>query len=221
MVAIALDPSHADLHARFLELLPRIELHGRIYFRHVPCRHRKAEAIQEMIALGWLWFVRLARKGKDPSEFVRPFVSFLARAVSSGRKLTGIEKAKDVMNPFNQRRHGFTVESLPMSPRVNYEELYARPGGQELHDVFEERLRDNTRTPVPEQAAFRIDWPVWVKTRTDRDRRIIGDLMSGERTKDVSRKYGLSPARVSQLRQDFHDDWERFNSDKCREPCAA
>jgi hypothetical protein len=62
---------------------------------------------------------------------------------------------------------------------------------------------------------------VWVKTRTDRDRRIIGDLMAGERTKDVSRKYGLSPARVSQLRQDFHADWERFNSEKCQEPCAA
>jgi hypothetical protein len=125
MVAIALDPSHATLHARFLELLPRIELHGRICFRHVPCRHRKAEAIQEMIALGWLWFVGLARKGKDPCEFVRPFVSFLARAVNSDRKLTGIEKAKDVMNPLNQRRHDFTVESLPMAPCVNNEELYA------------------------------------------------------------------------------------------------
>jgi hypothetical protein len=26
-------PSHAPLHDRFLELLPRLELHGRIFFR--------------------------------------------------------------------------------------------------------------------------------------------------------------------------------------------
>jgi hypothetical protein len=34
--------------------------------------------------------------------------------------------------------------------------------------------------------------------------------MLGERTGDVSRKYGLSASRVSQLRRNFHDDWQRF-----------
>ena len=29
----------AELHARFLLILPRVELHGRIYFRHL--RHHK------------------------------------------------------------------------------------------------------------------------------------------------------------------------------------
>jgi hypothetical protein len=49
-----------------------------------------------------------------------------------------------------------------------------------------------------------------MKTRTTRDRRIIKDLMAGERTLDVSRKYAMSPARVSQLRSEFRDDWESF-----------
>lgn len=65
-------------------------------------------------------------------------------------------------------------------------------------------------TPVPDQAAFRIDWRAWLKTRTERDRRIIADLLAGERTLDVSHKFGMSPGRVSQLRQEFHQDWERF-----------
>jgi hypothetical protein len=43
----------ADLHTRFLVLLPRIETHGRIYFRHLRS-NQKDEVFQEMRALGWL-----------------------------------------------------------------------------------------------------------------------------------------------------------------------
>jgi hypothetical protein len=82
-----------------------------------------------------------------------------------------------------------------------------------MQEALEERLRDNTQTPVPEQAAFRIDWPAWQQTRTERDRRIITDLTAGERTLEVSRKYGISPGRVSQLRQEFHADWLRFHGE--------
>ena len=59
---------------------------------------------------------------------------------------------------------------------------------------------------------FRLDFPSWLRTRTDRDRRIIGDMAMGQRTLDLSRKYGISPGRISQLRREFHDDWERFCS---------
>jgi hypothetical protein len=200
----------ADLHTRFTKLLPKIELHGRIYFRHVRCPHRKAELLQDMRSLGWKWFLRLNEQGKDVSQFVTSFIGFLARAVNSGRRITGLAKSNDVLNPMTQKRHGFTVEALPTSFSTSQESLYSKPSGQELHDAFEERLRDNTQTPVPDQAAFRIDWPAWMKTRTHRDRQIIDDLMAGERTLDVSRKYGISAARVSQLRQEFHDDWQRF-----------
>jgi hypothetical protein len=78
---------------------------------------------------------------------------------------------------------------------------------------LEERLRDNTLTPVPEQAAFRIDFPVWRCTRTERDRRVIDALMAGGRTRDVSQMFGLSPGRVSQLRRDFLEDWRRFTDE--------
>ena len=71
-------------------------------------------------------------------------------------------------------------------------------------------LIDNTRSPVPEQVQFRLDFPAWFRTRTDRDRRLIGDMAMGQRTLDLSRRYGLSPGRISQLRREFHDDWLRF-----------
>jgi hypothetical protein len=82
-----------------------------------------------------------------------------------------------------------------------------------LHEtVFDEALRDNTLTPVDEQVAFRLDFPAWRQTRSERDRQLLDDLMCGERTATVSQKYGLSRGRVSQLRREFHDDWQRFGT---------
>src|SRR5476649_2086780 len=105
----ALSPDQlADLHTRFLTLLPRIERHGRIYFRHVP-RHKKDEVFQEMRALAWLWFRRLAQRGKDVAEFLSTFSDFLVRAVNNGRRVHGNEKAKDAMNVMTQKRRGFRV----------------------------------------------------------------------------------------------------------------
>jgi hypothetical protein len=109
-----------------------------------------------------------------------------------------------------QARHGFRVERLPATTRSPHEHLYADPHGQALLDVFEERLRDNTQTPVADQVAFRIDFPLWRCTRSERDRRVIDALMAGGRTRDVSQRFGLSPGRVSQLRRDFLEDWRRF-----------
>ena len=210
----------ADLHTRFLVLLPRIETHGRIYFRHLRS-NQKDEVFQEMRALAWLWFVRLAQRGKDAGEFLATFNDFLVRAVSNGRRLLGNEKAKDAMCGQTQKRRGFRVEPLPMDLSASHESLYSTVHGQREHDAFEERLCDNTLTPVPDQAAFRIDWPEWIRTRSERDRRIIDDLMAGERTFDVSQKHGLSPARVSQLRRQLHDDWEEFCAAPDDEKVAA
>jgi hypothetical protein len=202
----------AQLHARFLALLPAIERHGHIYFRHLG-PHRRADAIQEMRALAWKWFLRLADRGRDPADFVASFVTLLARAVNSGRRLAGMERAKDVMNRATQRRHGFKVEPLPASTRASHEELYGATRGQQRHDALEERLQDNTVTPVLDQVQFRIDWPVWLATLTGRERRLIRAMALDERTKDLSRRFEVSPARISQLRREFRDDWKRFLGD--------
>ena len=60
---------------------------------------------------------------------------------------------------------------------------------------------------------FRTDFRAWRASRTERDRRILDDLMLGERTLDVAGKYGLSLGRVSQLRREFLLDWRRYVSE--------
>jgi FixJ family two-component response regulator len=62
-------------------------------------------------------------------------------------------------------------------------------------------LRDNTQTPPPDQAAFRIDIPAWLAKLTEKKRGIVTDLMHGEGTKETAANHGVSPARVSQIRR--------------------
>jgi hypothetical protein len=190
----------SHLHASFLEILPRIITHGEVYFRFLTCPIAREDAIAEMVAVAWNWHLRLAQRGKDLSEFVSALATYAARAVNSGRRLTGMEKPKDVLSPRAQREHHFAVEKLP-----DYRILSNTP--------LAEALRDNTQTPIPEQVAFRTDFPAWRLTRTERDRRVVDDLMLGERTRDVANRYGLSPSRISQLRRDFYHDWAQFTAD--------
>jgi hypothetical protein len=103
---------------------------------------------------------------------------------------------------YDRKRKDKTVSS--------YDQLYAVPNGQELHDTFEERLRENTTTPVPDQVQFRIDWPAWLSTLTGRERRMIRVMARNESTKNLAHQFDLSPARISQKRREFHDEWQQF-----------
>jgi len=179
------------------DILPRVEAHGQVYFRDVRCPHTKEELLAEMTALCWEWFLRLVRRGKDVLQFVSALASYAARAAASGRRLCGSERSKDVLSPVARRRHGFRVGRLPDCGTLNGNPL-------------EEALQDNTRSPVPAQVSFRLDFPAWLAGLSDRDRRVIADLMLGERTLDVAQKHRLSPARISQLRREFLDGWRHF-----------
>ena len=178
-------------------LLPRIERHGAIRFRHVRCPALKQELLAELRGLCWAWFLRLVERNRDAPALASTLADFAARAVRSGRRLCGHERAKDVLSPVAQRRHGFAVCRLPMQNTLTGTPLA-------------EALCDNTRTPPDEQAQFRCDFPAWLRTRSERDRRIIEDMARDERTSVLARKYRVSPGRISQLRQAYEADWRRF-----------
>jgi hypothetical protein len=206
-------PDAGDLQSRFLELLPRLRTHAAVYFRHIPCPGRRADCVAEATALGWQWFVRLARRGRDARQFPMAFAGLLARAVRSGRRLCGGERTQEVLSPVAQRRHGFAVEGLPSTTRAGQESLYARPRGQQLQDLYEERLHANTLTPPDEQAMFRIDFADWLDSLTARERCLLRAMALNERTADLAQRFGLSPGRISQMRREFERGWRRFCGD--------
>lgn len=181
-------------------VLPRVRRHARVAFRH-PGAEAKEEATAEAVALAWGWYLRLVRRGKDVRRFPSAVATFAARQVRCGRRLTGQEAGQDVLSPLAQRRHGFRTRPLTAGD--------ARASSDPLAD----RLRDNTVTPPPDQAAFRIDYPAWLARLRERDRRIARDMAAGETTQALARQHAVSAGRVSQLRRELHADWRRFHGE--------
>jgi hypothetical protein len=205
--------SVAQLQREFLAMQPRILTHAQIACRHLRCSARRADYVAEVIALCWKWFRSLAQRNKDARRFVSVLASYAARAVRSGRRVCGQLKAQDVLSERAQRRHDFHVERLATSTRADFHTIYSSVCGQHRLDALEEQLQHNLATPIPDQIAFRLDFPAWLLTRTERDRRLIRDMMRSERTLDLAKKYGISPARVSQLRRHYLEDWTRYCAD--------
>ncbi len=181
----------AHLHASFLAIvLPRVLSHGRVCFRDVECPHRREDASQDMIGLAWRWHLRLAEKGKDATAFPTVLASYAARAVRSGNRVAGQERANDVLSPVAQRRHHFYVGRLP-----DFETMTEHP--------LCEALLDNTKSPPDETVCFKLDFLARLASLTKPDRAIVEDLMIGERTLDVANKYKVSLARISQKRREY------------------
>jgi hypothetical protein len=202
------DPAghHHPLHAAFLTILPRLLSHARIQFRSGQVNNEESTA--EMVALTWKRYLRLVQRGKDPLEFPTVLATFVARAVRAGRRLCGQDGTQDVLSPRAQRRHRFAVKGLPDSSTLS-------------GNVFDEALRDNTRTPPDEQASFRLDFQSWYLGLSHRDRDIVVDMALGERTLDLARKYRLSASRISQKRRQFHGGWQRFCGEECEDLAAT
>jgi hypothetical protein len=196
--------------------MPRVERHARVVFRGRSPADRE-EAVAEAVATAYVAYRRLRSRGLDPArDFPSAIATFAALHVKDGRHVGGHSSSKDVLSPKAQRRHRFKVVSLPVTTRHSHDELCSEIGGQHRIDAFEERLQDDTQTPIPDQVAFRCDFPAWTKTRTRRERSIIRMLGLDHKAGAVARSFGLSPGRISQLRRDFHEDWERFCGEEVR-----
>jgi hypothetical protein len=150
--------------ATFLAHLPRFEAHARFTFRRVGCPHARADRVAETVALAWRHFTALARRGKKPEEFVTTLALRCSQAVRAGRRLVGCETGTDVLSPVARVRHGLGVTRLPVHDRES--DRHPLPGA----------LADNTRSAVPEQAAFRVDFPRWRASLWRRDRRVLDAL---------------------------------------------
>jgi hypothetical protein len=190
------DVSLAALQNAFLKVLPQLERYGRVVFGHLP-PSKLEESVQEMRSLAWRRFLRLAEVGKDASVFVGKFLTLVARSVRSGRRMCGQEPDQDVLSWLAQRRHGFSVQRLPIAGS----------------NAWDEALFANTESEVLDQVVFRIDFPRWRSMLTSRDRRLVDRLMLGEPASHVARRFGLSPGRITQLRQGLRDDWLRFEGE--------
>jgi hypothetical protein len=196
----AIAPPPPGLHQGFLSILSRIQLHAEIFFRGVRCPHKKEDAIAETVGLAFKWYVRLIQRGKDPRQFPSTLATFAAKAVKSGRRVCGQERAKDALSSRAQQRHSFTVSPLPQ-------------GSSLAANVFDLALRDSTQSPPDEQVMFKLDMATWLVTLGERNRNLVVDMMLGHRTKELAQIHRITEGRVSQLRRELYLAWLLFHGE--------
>jgi hypothetical protein len=69
------------------------------------------------------------------------------------------------------------------------------------------------RATPADVAACRIDFAEWLRRLTARLRRIALALAAGETTSAAARMFGVSPARISQIRDLLKRSWEAFQGE--------
>ena len=109
--------------------------------------------------------------------------------VKDGRKVVGGQNGRDVLSPYCQRRKNIAVERL---------DRFDKESGEWIEAIVED-----ARTPVPDQVAFRIDFPAWLCLQTKRNRRIAEALAVGHTNGQVARRLPC-PARPAGGRSAGH-----------------
>ena len=90
-------PSESTVHAKFLEMLPKIRRQANIAFRNALPEARE-ELIAEVVANAYSSYCRLVELGKEDVAFATPLACFAIRRVRSCRFLGGRLKASRVMS---------------------------------------------------------------------------------------------------------------------------
>jgi len=201
---------HEDWKAEFESVLPRITRYLVSVFRFVRCASTRADMIAEGVGLCWKWFVRVRQQGKDPAEFVTTMARYAARAVRSGRTVCGQQKSKDVLSLTAKLKFGVSV--VRFAPGAAPEHAARQAPATDDNLVYEEHVSDDTQTPVPDQAAFRIDWPHFMNTLTKRDGSIAAFLALGHQATEAAAAFKVTVPRISQIRKDWQRRWYEFHA---------
>lgn len=187
-----------DWHAEFLEMLPKIADHASFSFRHLKGESRE-EMIQEVITNACSAYARLVEQGRSEAASWSSLARFAVRQTRAGRKVGSSLNIRDVCSRHCQIRKGVNVQSLS---RWDEQE-------QEWRDMV---VEDRHSTPA-DVAAFRIDFREFLRTLSRRNRKLALRLARGHATSWIARKFKISAGRVSQLRRELFEDWQRFHGE--------
>ncbi len=185
----------APEHERFLEMLPRIRrLAHRAFHRFRP--ELRDELVQEVEASAFCTFVALVHRGKADVAYATPLANYAIRQVIAGRQVGTKSNRRDVLSPTAHADYGIVVERLDMF--------------DEEQGEWRAALVEDRRATPADIAAARIDVATWLRSLTQRNRRIAKALARGETTSDVAQQFELSSARISQIRDELKTSWESF-----------
>ncbi len=145
-----------DVHSQFVAALPAIEKVLRFELRRVP-KQARADAFADALAATWAAWRSLVQRGKDPLQ-VGP-TGIAARCclgTRAGRKVGNMNSGRgclDVHDHRAQRRLGLTVHN-PDEP-----DEFAVGASSE---VWRECVAEDNRVSPADEAAFHVDFEVWL-----------------------------------------------------------
>ena len=180
----------------FLEMLPTIRRVASYAFRRLR-RAVREDLMAEVVANAFAAFRRLVARGKAALAYPTVLAKFAIRQVREGRRVGSKLNILDVLSPYAQRRKGFSVAPLPQ-----------RFIGNEWQEFV---VEDHHASPA-EVASFKIDFADWLKRLKSAKRQVALRLIAGDTTGEVAGRFQLSPARVSQVRRELHQDWNEFQT---------
>ena len=193
-----------DDQERFLEMLPPIRGQAGRAFRRLDPEHRE-DLIGEVVASAYCTFVSLVQRSKADAAYATPLADFAIRQAITGRRVGSKSSVLDLTSPFASSTRGIRVERL------------------DSEGEWRAALVEDRRASPADTAAARIDVAAWFRSMSETHRRIAEALAIGETTNTVAKQFGLSSARVSQIRLLLKASWQRFHErgPEAREPRVA
>jgi hypothetical protein len=185
-------------HAAFEAMMPTIETHARIAFRHLGDDARE-EAVQETVCNACQAYARLVELGKTGVAYPSALARFGVSQTRAGRKVGGKLNVRDVLSDYCQLKKNILVERLD---RFDWEE-----------EKWAEILVEDKNAGPADTAIVRIDFSAWMQLLPCRLRKIATFLANGETTSATAKRFRLSAGRISQIRRQLFEAWHMFQGD--------
>lgn len=179
-------------------ILPVVTGHACKTFRRLRQDERE-EAVQAATAIAFKDYKSLVEQGKYEAIRAGALARFACRQVKAGRGVGSTFNTTDVLSPAAQRTKRFTVVGFGNT--------------KELPREYAEALGEHDRSSVADQVAFRCDFAEWLSGLSERWRTIVRRCALGHSGKDLAATFGVSPARISELRREFAQSWDRFQGE--------
>ncbi len=179
----------------FQQILPTLYSQVRYAFRDLSLEARD-ESVQETLCFACLAYAQLFCRGR--ADVVKPcsLARFAILRCRGGREVGQRRNSQDALSTYARRRQSVHVESLHRSDSQN--------GG------WSEMLVEDRSVSPADLAASRIDYPAFLATLNPRRREIAEVLATGESTQRTAERFGVSPTRICQFRQEFRTSWNQF-----------
>ena len=198
-------PSVADWHRAFIDMLPKIRRQTELAFRHGGAE-AKEELVSEVVANVYCAFARLVERGLPHLAFPTALTRFAIRQIRCGRRIGSRSNAKD-LSSHRRRPAAVRIHSLDHFDPENR--------------AWQEALVEHRHAGPADTAAARIDIAQWLARLPDDKRQFVEALSRGEERPNLMRLFGISSSRISQLRRELRQSWETFHAGRSTQPRAS